>query len=95
MLLQCLFFRYIGETAAMTTCGQYVFQARTLRAIRILCQHSGNGHVLAHARNERKECIHILRDPRTMLIVLLMPVVLMMLFGFAISTEIKNRCLRI
>ena len=44
----------------------------------------------AFASFVRKECIHILRDPRTMLIVLLMPVVLMMLFGFAISTEIKN-----
>lgn len=38
----------------------------------------------------KKECTHIFRDVRTMLIVLLMPVVLMMLFGFAISTEINN-----
>ena len=38
----------------------------------------------------RKEFIHILRDVRTMLIVLFMPVVLMLLFGFAITTEIKN-----
>ena len=38
----------------------------------------------------RKEFIHILRDVRTMLIVLIMPVVLMLLFGFAITTEIKN-----
>ena len=38
----------------------------------------------------RKEFIHILRDMRTMLIVLFMPVVLMLLFGFAITTEIKN-----
>lgn len=37
-----------------------------------------------------KECLHILRDMRTMLIVLLMPVVLVLLFGFAITTEIKN-----
>lgn len=38
----------------------------------------------------RKEVIHILRDPRTMLIALLMPVVQMILFGFAISTEVNN-----
>lgn len=38
----------------------------------------------------RKEFRHILRDKRTMLIVLVMPVVEMILFGFAISTEINN-----
>jgi ABC-2 type transport system permease protein len=38
----------------------------------------------------KKEFLHILRDVRTMLIVLLIPVVLMVLFGFAISTEINN-----
>ena len=38
----------------------------------------------------QKESLHILRDKRTMLIVLLIPVVLMILFGFAISTEINN-----
>ena len=38
----------------------------------------------------KKEALHILRDPRTMLIVLGMPVVQMLLFGFAISTEITN-----
>ena len=38
----------------------------------------------------RKECTHILRDVRTMMIVLIMPVLLMLLFGFAISTEINN-----
>lgn len=38
----------------------------------------------------RKECIHIMRDIRTMMIVLIMPVLLMVLFGFAISTEINN-----
>lgn len=37
-----------------------------------------------------KETLHIMRDKRTMLIVLLIPVVLMILFGFAISTEINN-----
>ncbi len=38
----------------------------------------------------RKEVLHILRDPRTMLIALLIPIVQMLLFGFAISTEVNN-----
>lgn len=38
----------------------------------------------------KKEALHILRDRRTMLIVLVMPVVQLLLFGFAISTEINN-----
>lgn len=38
----------------------------------------------------RKEFYHILRDKRTMLIVLVMPVILIILFGFALSTEVRN-----
>ena len=38
----------------------------------------------------RKETLHILRDPRTMLIVLLMPVIQVLLFGFAMSTEVTD-----
>lgn len=38
----------------------------------------------------KKETQHILRDRRTMLISLLMPLVLLLLFGFAISTEVNN-----
>ena len=37
-----------------------------------------------------KESKHILRDRRTMLILFGMPVMLMLLFGFAISTDVKN-----
>lgn len=37
-----------------------------------------------------KESRHILRDRRTMLILFGMPVVLMLLFGFAITTDVKN-----
>lgn len=37
-----------------------------------------------------KETKHILRDKRTMLILFGMPVVLMLLFGFAITTDVKN-----
>ena len=38
----------------------------------------------------KKESLHILRDKRTMLVVMLIPVMLMTLFGFAISTEVNN-----
>ena len=38
----------------------------------------------------KKEVLHLLRDFRTVTVVLLMPVVLLLLFGFAISTEVNN-----
>lgn len=38
----------------------------------------------------KKEAIHIVRDKRTMFITLIMPLVLLLLFGFAISTEVNN-----
>lgn len=38
----------------------------------------------------KKEFYHIFRDKRTMLILLGMPVVQIILFGFAITTEVKN-----
>ena len=38
----------------------------------------------------KKEAWHIMRDKRTMLILFGMPVVLMLLFGYAISTEVRN-----
>lgn len=38
----------------------------------------------------KKEMLHILRDPRTMLILLAVPVLQILLFGFAISTEVRN-----
>ncbi|MDR2122180.1 MAG: ABC transporter permease [Flavobacteriaceae bacterium] len=38
----------------------------------------------------RKETWHILRDKRTTVILLIIPVVLLLILGFAISTEIKN-----
>ncbi len=37
-----------------------------------------------------KEFYHIFRDSRTMLILLVMPIVQIILFGFAISNEVKN-----
>ncbi|HOA08953.1 MAG: ABC transporter permease [Bacteroidota bacterium] len=38
----------------------------------------------------KKEFYHIFRDKRTMLILLVMPIVQIILFGFAITTEVKN-----
>ena len=37
-----------------------------------------------------KEFMHILRDVRTMLLLLGMPVVQVLLFGFALNTEVRN-----
>ena len=37
-----------------------------------------------------KEFRHIFRDKRTMLILVVMPIVMIILFGFAITTEVKN-----
>lgn len=38
----------------------------------------------------KKEVLHILRDKRTILILLIMPVVQILLFGFAMTMEVKN-----
>lgn len=38
----------------------------------------------------RKETLHLVRDSRTMTVVLIMPLVLLLLFGFAISTEVND-----
>ena len=38
----------------------------------------------------RKEILHILRDPRTMLVVLVIPVVLILLFGFTVTTDVND-----
>lgn len=38
----------------------------------------------------KKEALHIVRDRRTMLITLVMPLVLLLLFGFTISTEVND-----
>ena len=38
----------------------------------------------------KKEALHIVRDRRTMIITLVMPLVLLLLFGFAISTEVND-----
>lgn len=38
----------------------------------------------------RKEFYHIIRDVRTLIVLLIMPIVQILLFGFALSTEIKD-----
>ena len=38
----------------------------------------------------RKEFYHILRDKTTMMILLGIPIIQMILFGFALTTEVKN-----
>ena len=38
----------------------------------------------------RKEIYHITRDPLTLIIMLILPVILLLILGFAVSTEIKN-----
>lgn len=38
----------------------------------------------------KKEFLHIFRDVRTMMIVLVLPIVQILLFGFAMSTEVNN-----
>jgi ferredoxin len=37
----------------------------------------------------RKEFIHIYRDPRSLALVILMPVILMLLFGYAVTLDVK------
>jgi ABC-2 type transport system permease protein len=38
----------------------------------------------------KKECLHILRDPRTLFILIFMPIAQIVLYGFALTTEVKN-----
>ena len=37
-----------------------------------------------------KETKHILRDKRTMLMLFGMPIVMMLLFGFAVTNDVRN-----
>jgi ABC-2 type transport system permease protein len=48
---------------------------------------TGKSRVLSIAH---KELFHILRDPRTLLIVILMPVVQLIMFGYALNLEIQR-----
>lgn len=43
----------------------------------------------------KKEFFHILRDPKSMLVLLGMPIVQIVIFGFAITTEIRNSSIAI
>ena len=51
---------------------------------------SHNGKTQAFYAFIKKEFYHITRDVRTMMILLLMPIVQILLFGFALNTEVNN-----
>ena len=38
----------------------------------------------------RKECLHVLRDPRSLLIALALPAILLLLFGYALSLDVDR-----
>ncbi|MDX9799460.1 MAG: ABC transporter permease, partial [Bacteroidales bacterium] len=38
----------------------------------------------------KKEFLHIFRDTWTMMIILVLPVIMMLLFGYAVTTEIRD-----
>ncbi len=38
----------------------------------------------------RKEFLHIIRDPRTLMMILLQPVIMLLLFGYALTTDVKH-----
>ena len=38
----------------------------------------------------RKEWIHIIRDPRTLSLVIIMPVMMLFLLGYAVANDVKD-----
>lgn len=38
----------------------------------------------------RKEFMHLIRDPRSLIIALFLPVLLLFLYGYSVTTDIKN-----
>ncbi|RMF58717.1 MAG: ABC transporter permease, partial [Calditrichaeota bacterium] len=46
-----------------------------------------SGRLLAIAR---KEFFHIIHDPRTLMIVIIMPIIQLLMFGYALNLEIQN-----
>ena len=38
----------------------------------------------------RKEFIQILRDPRTLIVIIVMPIAMLFLLGYAANTDVKN-----
>ena len=50
----------------------------------------GGGYMKQFLGFLRKEFLHIFRDPRTMMIIFLLPVVQLLLFGKVINTDIQN-----
>ena len=51
---------------------------------------NGNGGLRRTLVVARKEFLHILRDPQTLAIVILMPVLMMFLYGYALNADIKD-----
>ena len=38
----------------------------------------------------RKECLHILRDRRTLMLIVMMPIMQLTIYGYAINTDVKH-----
>ncbi|MCK4489210.1 MAG: hypothetical protein KAU23_03070, partial [Anaerolineales bacterium] len=38
----------------------------------------------------RKELIHIVRDPKTLMLVIVMPVMMLVLLGYAVASDIED-----
>ena len=54
------------------------------------CKFAQNPKIIASKAFIKKEFLHIFRDIRTVMILVLMPLIQILLFGFAISSEVKN-----
>ncbi|MBR1388460.1 MAG: ABC transporter permease [Prevotella sp.] len=66
------------------------FENKNIKPSTPLPHREGQGGRSAFLSFIIKEAKHILRDQRTMLILFGMPIVLMLLFGFAITNDVKN-----
>ena len=54
------------------------------------CRKIGASLADDHGNSQRAEFIHIWRDPRTLIIILIMPVSLLLLLGYAIAVDIED-----
>ena len=66
-------------------------KAQDLQFVRKIAQNLlSNPKILASKAFIKKEFLHIFRDIRTVMILVLMPLVQILLFGFALSSEVRN-----
>ena len=66
-------------------------KAQDLQFVRKIAQNLlQNPKILASKAFIKKEFLHIFRDIRTVMILVLMPLVQILLFGFALSSEVRN-----